>query len=93
MRWFTYDTEVFAHDFVVVFKDRETGTHYAFHNDTGESRFQRLNETHPRQYEYCINGGEYNEDRKWIPNKTGLGMGHIFDEINSLYGDGFIKYK
>ena len=33
MRWFTYDTEVFAHDFVVVFKDRETGTHYAFHND------------------------------------------------------------
>ena len=33
MRWFTYDTEVFAHDFVVVFKDRDTGTHYAFHND------------------------------------------------------------
>ncbi len=33
MRWFTYDTEVFAHDFLVVFKDRDTGTHYAFHND------------------------------------------------------------
>ena len=33
MRWFTYDTEVFAHDFVVVFKDRESGYHYAFHND------------------------------------------------------------
>ena len=33
MRWFTYDTEVFAHDFLVVFKDRETGIHYAFHND------------------------------------------------------------
>jgi hypothetical protein len=33
MRWFTYDTEVFAHDFVVIFKDRETGTYYAYHND------------------------------------------------------------
>ena len=33
MRWFTYDTEVFAHDFVVVFKDRKTGTYAVFHND------------------------------------------------------------
>ena len=33
MKWFTYDTEVFAHDFLVVFKDRDTGTYYAYHND------------------------------------------------------------
>ena len=33
MRWFTYDTEVFKHDFLVVFKDRDTGQHYVFHND------------------------------------------------------------
>ena len=33
MRWFTYDTEVFAHDWVVVFKDRDTGVHVAMHND------------------------------------------------------------
>lgn len=33
MRWFTYDTETFAHDFLVVFKDRDTGTYYAYHND------------------------------------------------------------
>ena len=33
MRWFTYDTEVFAHDFLAVFKERDTGIHYAFHND------------------------------------------------------------
>ena len=33
MRWYTYDTEVFNHDFIVVFKDKETGTHYVFHND------------------------------------------------------------
>jgi hypothetical protein len=33
MRWYTYDTETFAHDFVVVFKDKETGEHIVFHND------------------------------------------------------------
>ena len=33
MRWFTYDTEVFAHDFVVVFKSKSTGAYAAFHND------------------------------------------------------------
>ena len=33
MRWYTYDTEVFNHDFIAVFKDKETGTHYVFHND------------------------------------------------------------
>ena len=33
MRWLTYDTEVFAHDFIVVFKDKETGEYAVFHND------------------------------------------------------------
>ena len=33
MRWFTYDTEVFAHDWIVVLKDKETGEHLVFHND------------------------------------------------------------
>ena len=58
----------------------------------GESRFERLKKTHPRQYEYCIGGGEYDEDGIWKPNKEGLGMGHVFDELNKIYGDGFIKY-
>ena len=34
MRWYTYDTECFAHDFVVVFKDKETGERIVFHNDS-----------------------------------------------------------
>ena len=34
MKWFTYDTEVFAHDFIVIFKDKETGAYYGFHNDS-----------------------------------------------------------
>ena len=33
MRWYTYDTEVFAHDFIVIFKDKETGEFAVFHND------------------------------------------------------------
>ena len=33
MKWFTYDTEVFAHDFVVGFKNKETGEYTFFHND------------------------------------------------------------
>lgn len=33
MRWFTYDAEVFKHDNIVVFKDKETGEHTVFHND------------------------------------------------------------
>ena len=33
MRWYTYDTEVFNHDFIVVFKEKIRGTYYVFHND------------------------------------------------------------
>lgn len=56
------------------------------------SRFEQLKQTHPRQYDYCIGGGEYNENGVWQPNKNGLGLGHVFDELNKIYGEGFIKY-
>lgn len=65
---------------------------FGCHLDKVESRFERLKKTHPRQYEYCIGGGEYDEDGIWKPNKQGLGMGHVFDELNKIYGEGFIKY-
>lgn len=65
---------------------------FGCHLDKGKSRFELLKETHPKQYNYCINGGEYNEDGLWIPNNKGLGMGHVFDVLNSIYGDDFIKY-
>jgi 3'-phosphoadenosine 5'-phosphosulfate sulfotransferase (PAPS reductase)/FAD synthetase len=65
---------------------------YGCHLEKSPSRFERLKETHPRQYEYCIGGGEYDENGIWQPNKQGLGMGHIFDELNKIYGEGFIKY-
>lgn len=64
---------------------------FGAHLEKGESRFERLKRTHPRQYEYCIGGGEY-VNGVWQPSKEGLGMGHVFDELNKIYGDGFIKY-
>lgn len=65
---------------------------FGAHLDKGESRFEMLKKTHPKQYEYCIGGGEYNEEGIWQPSKKGLGMGHVFDELNKIYGDGFIRY-
>jgi 3'-phosphoadenosine 5'-phosphosulfate sulfotransferase (PAPS reductase)/FAD synthetase len=65
---------------------------FGCHLEKEPTRFQRLKETHPRQYRYCIEGGEYNEAGIWQPNKNGLGMSHVFDELNKIYGEDFIKY-
>ena len=109
---------------------------YGAHLQKGWDRFLKLRETHPRQYEYCIGGGEFawigwtktpkkwerldfiaedgrpmtpeqiegfvasNKDNElfrfeklWQPSKSGLGMGRVFDELNRIYGDGFIRYQ
>ena len=66
---------------------------FGCHLEKSPTRFERLKETHPRQYEYCIGGGEFNEDGIWQPNKKGLGMGYVFDQLNRIYGEDFIKYK
>lgn len=57
----------------------------------GEGRFERLKKTHPRQYEYCLDGGAYDTDGLWKP-KNGLGMKHVFDTVNKIYGKDFIRY-
>lgn len=64
---------------------------FGCHLDKSPTRFERLKQTHPRQYEYCIGGGEY-VDGIWQPNKKGLGLGKVFAELNEIYGEGFIKY-
>ena len=66
---------------------------FGCHLEKEPSRFQRLKVTHSRQYEYCLGGGEYDENGIWKPNKDGLGMRHVFDELNKIYGEGFIKYE
>lgn len=57
---------------------------FGCHADREPNRFQRLKETHQRQYEYCIGGGEM-VDGKWQPNKEGLGLGHVLDYIGVKY--------
>lgn len=57
---------------------------FGCHLEKEPNRFQRLKQTHPRQYEYCIGGGEM-VDGKWQPNKQGLGLGHVLDYIGVKY--------
>lgn len=57
---------------------------FGCHLEKEPNRFQRLKETHPRQYEYCIGGGEY-VDGKWQPSKEGLGLGKVLDYIDVKY--------
>ena len=57
---------------------------FGCHLEKEPNRFQRLKETHPRQYEYCIGGGEM-IDGKWQPSKEGLGLGKVLDYIGVKY--------
>ena len=57
---------------------------FGCHLEKEPNRFQRLKETHPRQYDYCINGGEM-VDGRWQPNKDGLGLGRVLDYIGVPY--------
>lgn len=65
---------------------------FGAHLEKGESRFERLKRTHPKQYDYCMGGGAYDTDGLWKPTKDGLGLRHCIDVLNSIYGENFIKY-
>lgn len=82
---------------------------FGLHMERGETRFQRLAVTHPRQYEFCMTGGEWadnenydptitgkkswNPKKLWVPNKKGLGMRKVFEMVNEIYGKGFLRYE
>lgn len=66
---------------------------FGAHLEKGEGRFHRLKRTHPRLWEYCIEGGGYDTDGLWKPNDKGLGLRHVFDVLNGIYGDDFIRYE
>ena len=53
---------------------------FGLHLEKGETRFQRIAWTHPKQYDFCINGGQWSDnpdydatlfdnDPKWNPKK------------------------
>ena len=57
---------------------------FGCHLEKDPNRFQKLKQTHPRQYKYCIGGGEM-VDGKWQPSKEGLGLGKVLDYIGVKY--------
>lgn len=58
---------------------------FGAHLEKYPNRFQRMKQTHPKLWDYCINGGEYSEDGMWKPSRTGLGMGKVLDYIGVPY--------
>lgn len=58
---------------------------FGCHLEKEPNRFQKLKASHPNVYNYCINGGEYNEKGIWQPSKEGLGIGHVLDFIGGKY--------
>lgn len=66
------------------------------------SRFQLLKQTHPKLYNYCMGGGQWIKNDSptdywapkeiWVPSKTGLGLAKVFDMVNQIYGQNFIRY-
>lgn len=40
---------------------------FGAHLEKGETRFQRLARTHPKQYEYCMNGGQWVDNPNYDP--------------------------
>lgn len=43
---------------------------FGFHLDKGQTRFQRISRTHPRQYEYCIGGGQWVDNPLYDPTAS-----------------------
>ena len=53
---------------------------FGFHLEKdGETRFQRLKKTHPKLYDYCMNGGEWMDNPDYDPDYDGTpdGMGWV----------------
>lgn len=40
---------------------------FGVHLEKGETRFQKLAKTHPKQYEYCMGGGQWVDNPKYDP--------------------------
>ena len=57
---------------------------FGCHLEKEPNRFQKLAETHPKLYSYCINGGS-DESGVWLPDNKGLGLGKVLDYIGVNY--------
>lgn len=58
---------------------------FGVHLERSPNRFETMRYTDPRRYEYCIGGGEWDNEGMWVPNKTGLGLGRVMDYLRVPY--------
>lgn len=65
---------------------------FGCHMEKGLGRFERMKITHPKLYEYCLGGGEFDENEMWVPNNKGLGLKFVFDWCNENIKNFKIKY-
>lgn len=93
--WYTYDVEVFAYDFIVVFKNKRTGEYTIFHNDnegvrdfiTDTAIYCGFNTKHYDQYivkAICgmLSIEEIKQVNDWI---IGGGQGWECPHLNGVY--------
>ena len=57
---------------------------FGCHLEKEPNRFQKLAETHPKIYDYCIGGGA-EMDGVWQPDNHGLGLGKVLGYIGVNY--------
>lgn len=58
---------------------------FGAHLEKYPNRFQRMKETHPKHYRFCIGGGAFDTDGLWKPTKDGLGYARVLDYIGVRY--------
>lgn len=58
---------------------------FGAHLEKSENRFERMKHTHPKHYDFCIGGGEWDTDGLWKPNEKGLGYGRVLDYVGVRY--------
>ena len=59
---------------------------YGCHIENPSTRFLNLKETHPKQWDYIMRGGEFDTDGLWKPSADGLGFKFVIDWVNEHGG-------
>ena len=70
---------------------RRTGCAFCLYGASYDERFLLLRETEPKKYRFVMDGGEFDSEGMWIPNKNGLGFRFVIDWLNEN-GQLNIKY-
>lgn len=72
-------------------KAKRTGCAFCLYGASYDERFLLLRETEPKKYRFVMEGGEFDSEGMWIPNKNGLGFRFVIDWLNEN-GQLNIKY-